>query len=49
MPSIAADAVNEAFFDEIGDTVVLCEGDALVLVEDYMEDIQRLLGGNTNG
>ena len=49
MPSIAADAVNEAFFDEIGDTVVLCEGDALVLVEDYIEDIQRLLGGNTNG
>ena len=49
MPSIAADAVNEAFFDEIGDTVVLCEGDALVLVEDYMEDIQRLLGGTTNG
>ena len=49
MPSIAADAVNEAFFDEIGDTVVLCEGDALVLVEDYIEDIQRLLGGTTNG
>ena len=44
LPSIAADAVNEAFFDEIGDTVMICEGDTLSLLEDYVEDIRRLLG-----
>ena len=49
MPSIAADAINEALFDEIGDTVLLCEGDALALVEDYTEDLKRILGGNSNG
>ena len=45
MPSIAADFINEAFYDEIGDTVVSCEGDRLTLVEDYVEDLTRLLGG----
>lgn len=49
MPSIVADAINEAFFDEIGDTVLLCEGDALALVEDYTEDIRNHLGGTLNG
>ena len=45
MPSIEADAINEAVFDEIGDSVLLCEGDALILVEDYIEDLRELLGG----
>lgn len=45
MPSMVADAVNEAFYDEIGDTVLLCEGDALALVEDYIEDVRHLLEG----
>ncbi len=49
LPSIAADAINEALFEEIGDTVLLCEGDALALVEDYAEDIARILGGNEHG
>ena len=45
MPSLAADAINEALYDEIGDTVLLCEDDVLSLVEDYAEDINELLGG----
>ena len=49
MPSLVADAVNEALFDEFGDTVVLCEGDRLYLVEDYTEDLGRFLGGKENG
>lgn len=49
MPSVVADAINEAFFDEIGDTVLLCEGDALALVEDYAEEIEHYLGGTNNG
>ncbi len=49
MPSLVADAVNEALFDEFGDTVVVCEGDALSLVEDYAEDVRRLLGETNHG
>ena len=45
MPSLVADAVNEALFDEIGDTVLDCDGDVLSLVEDYKEELAQLLGG----
>lgn len=47
MPEVIADELNEAFFDEIGDNVVECDKDVLVLVEDYRDDISRILGGNT--
>ena len=49
MPSIAADLINEALFDEIGDNVLLCEDDRLTLTEDYIEDLRLLLGGNSDG
>ena len=45
MPSIVADFMNEALFDDIGDTVILCEDDRLSLVEDYIEDLEQLIGG----
>lgn len=45
MPSLAADMINEALYDEIGDTVLVCEDDVLSLVEDYREDLARMLGG----
>ena len=45
MPSLAADMINEALFDEFGDTVLVCEDDELSLVEDYREDLARMLGG----
>ena len=45
MPSIAADAINEALFDEVGDTVLTCEDDSLSLVADYREDLEQMLGG----
>ena len=45
MPSLVADAVNEALFDEIGDTVLSCDDDRLSLIEDYREDLARLMGG----
>ena len=35
MPSVVADAINEAFFDDIGDNIVECDNDRLLLVEDY--------------
>ena len=46
MPSIVADTINEALFDEIGDTVLSCEDDRLSLVEDYCDDLAQILGGN---
>ena len=45
LPSLVADAVNEALFDEIGDTVLLCEDGKLLLVEDYTDELKELLGG----
>lgn len=47
MPEVIAEELNEAFWDEIGDNVVECDKDVLVLVEDYRDDISRILGGNT--
>lgn len=44
MPSVIADAINEALFDFIGDTVVECDGKTITLVEDYRDDIIGILG-----
>lgn len=44
MPSVIADAINEALFDLIGDTVVECDGEAITLVEDYRDDIIGIFG-----
>ncbi len=45
MPALTADMINEAMYDEIGDSIVDCDQDQLSLVEDYREDLIRLLGG----
>ena len=45
IPSVVADSINEAFFDEIGDSILECDGDTITIVEDYREDILQLLGG----
>ncbi len=44
MPEICADSINEAFFDEVGDNVVECDGKEIVLVEDYREEVAHLIG-----
>jgi hypothetical protein len=46
MAEVFADGINEAFFEEIGDSVVECDGDDIILVEDYRDDLMRLLGGD---
>ena len=43
MPSVIADAINEALFDLIGDTVVECDGETITIIEDYREDIINIL------
>ncbi len=44
LPSVVADTINEALWDEIGDSVLNCESDRLSLVEDYREDLESILG-----
>ena len=44
MPSVVADAINEALFDEIGDNVLTCDGSEIELIEDYRMDLKDLLG-----
>lgn len=43
--SLAADMINEALYDEIGDTVLSCEDGELALIHDYREDMAQMLGG----
>ena len=37
------DAVNEALFDLVGDTVIECGPDGPALIEDYREDVEGIL------
>ncbi len=46
MPEVFADSLNEALFDELGDSAVLCAGGDLTLVDDYREDVMRILEGS---
>ena len=46
MPAVVADTINEALFDVFGDNVLDCDGDVLLAVEDYQEEILQMLGGN---
>lgn len=48
MPSVVADTINEALFDEIGDNVLECDGDTITLVEDYRKDILQCMEAETN-
>ena len=49
LPSIAADRINEALYDVFGDTVLLSEEDRLSPAEDYREELERMLGGCSDG
>lgn len=43
MASVVADAINEKYYDEIGDSIVEYDGSELTLVEDYVEDVMQLI------
>lgn len=43
MASVVADAINETYYDEIGDSIVEYDGSELTLVEDYVEDVTQLI------
>lgn len=45
MPSVVADAINEALWEEVGDNVLGCDGDTITLVEDYRAEVAQIAGG----
>ena len=45
---LLVDAVNEALFELVGDTVVEFGPEGPVLVEDYIEDIREVLEGGAD-
>ena len=47
MPSIVADTINEAFFDEIGDNILEYDGERISIVEDYVEEVRPLVEHQT--
>lgn len=43
MLSVAVDSINEKLFDEFGDTVIVFEGDAPTVIEDYFDDLKGII------
>ena len=43
LPHVIADSINEALFDYIGDNAVDCDGETLTLVEDYRDEIAKIV------
>ena len=43
MLSVVAEGVNEALFPRFADTVILFEGDAPLLIEDYIEELKGMI------
>ncbi len=44
MPSLIVDSVNDKLFEEFGDTVLEMRDGKPVVIEDYLEDLKRMLG-----
>lgn len=45
MLSVAVDNINEKLYDCFGDTVILFDGNEPELIEDYAEEIKRMIAG----
>ncbi len=43
LPSLLADAINDAFFETFADTVIIFEGDAPTLLDDYIDDLKGMV------
>ena len=48
LPEVIADEINERFFEVIGDNVVECDLGKITLIEDYRQDVERLIKGVIN-
>ena len=45
MPSVVVDTINEALFDQLGDSALTCDGSEIRIVEEYREELAEMLGG----
>ena len=43
MLSVTVDSINEKCYDIFGDTVLICDGDAAELLEEYVEELKEML------
>lgn len=43
LESVLVDAINEKFYDEIGDQIIDFDGETYSFVDDYLEDVQEIL------
>ena len=48
LPEVLADKINKLFFEEIGDNVVECDLGKITLIEDYRQDVERIIKGAIN-
>ena len=42
MLSVAAEEINEALFDNFGDTVIAFDGDTPIIIEDYENELKGM-------
>ena len=45
MLSVVADAINDAFFDRIGDNILEWDDTGITIVEDYRDELEQIVKG----
>ena len=43
MPSVVAEQINEAYYDQFADNIVDCDGETITIVEDYREELEGII------
>lgn len=43
MLSVTADSINEKLYDNFGDTVMLCDGADVTLIDDYIDELKEIV------
>jgi hypothetical protein len=46
MPTVIAEQINEAYYDQFADNIVDCDGENITIVEDYREELEEMLDYN---
>ena len=43
MPSVVAEQINETYYDQFADNIVDCDGETIMIVEDYREELAEMI------
>ena len=46
MPSVVAEQINETYYDQFADNIVDCDGETIMIVEDYREELAEMIDYN---